>query len=88
MQTLYNYTTLTIITIHAQSFIVKLSGERLTTRLRVQLFKAMLHNDVEWYDDEEHTTGSLNAMLYIDTNNVKAVSLIITIIIIIMNLFC
>ena len=54
---------------------MKLSGERLTTRLRVQLFKAMLHNDVEWYDDEEHTTGSLNAMLYIDANNVKAVSL-------------
>ena len=53
---------------------MKLSGERLTTRLRVQLFKAMLHNDVEWYDDEEHTTGSLNAMLYIDANNVKAVS--------------
>ena len=53
---------------------MKLSGERLTTRLRVQLFKAMLHSDVEWYDDEEHTTGSLNAMLYIDANNVKAVS--------------
>ena len=49
------------------------SGERLTTRLRVQLFKSLLHKDVGWYDEEEHTTGALTALLSVDANNVKKV---------------
>ena len=61
-----------------QAFIITISGERLTTRLRVQLFKALVHQTVGWHDEEEHTTGSLTAMLYVDTNNVKKVSFTIT----------
>ena len=61
-----------------QAFIITMSGERLTTRLRVQLFKALVHQTVGWHDEEEHTTGSLTAMLYVDTNNVKKVNSTIT----------
>ena len=56
-----------------QSFVVMLSGERLTTRLRVELFKALLKKEVGWFDEEEHTTGALNTILFVDTNNVKKV---------------
>ena len=66
--------TVIIITIYTcQSFVVTLSGERLTTRLRVQLFKSLLQKDVGWYDEEEHTTGALTTILSVDANNVKKV---------------
>ena len=51
-----------------------MSGERLTTRLRVQLFKTMLNQTIGWHDEKEHTTGSLATILSVDTNNVKNVS--------------
>ena len=53
---------------------MSVSGERLTTRLRVQLFRAFLHQTIGWYDDEEHTTGALATTLSVDADNVKNVS--------------
>ena len=50
-----------------------LSGEKLTTRLRVQSFTAMMSQDIAWFDKEENTTGSLSTMLALDAKNVKAV---------------
>ena len=57
-----------------QYFIVSASGERLTTRLRVQLFRAFLHQTIGWYDDEEHTTGALTTILSLYADKVKNVS--------------
>ena len=57
-----------------QSSTISVSGERLTTHLRVQCFKGMLEKDISWFDEEENTTGSLSAMLSLDAKNVKAVS--------------
>ena len=57
-----------------QSFAVIVSGERLTTRLRVLTFKAMMQKNIAWFDKEENTTGSLSTMLSLDAKNVKAVS--------------
>ena len=71
---MYNYLLFIVAYLFLQAFIITISGERLTTRLRVQLFKALVHQTVGWHDKEEHTTGSLTAMLYVDTNNVKKVS--------------
>ena len=62
--------------IYLQTFAVTVSGERLTTRLRVQLFKVLLHKEVGWYDDEENTTGALTTLLSVDANNVKKVKLV------------
>ena len=59
--------------LYLQTFAVTVSGERLTTRLRVQLFKALLRKEVGWYDKEENTTGALTALLSADANNVKKV---------------
>ena len=56
-----------------QSFVVTVSGERLTSRLRVQLFKAMLNQSVGWHDDEKNTTGSLTTILSTDADRVKNV---------------
>ena len=49
------------------------SGERLTTRLRVKSFRAMMRRDIAWFDKEENTTGSLCALLFLHAKNVKAV---------------
>lgn len=57
-----------------QSFVVIVSGERLISRLRVQLFGAMLYQSVGWHDDEKHTTGSLTTILSNDADKVKNVS--------------
>jgi len=57
-----------------QSFTISVSGERLTTHLRVQSFKGMLEKEISWFDEEKNTTGSLSAMLSLDAKNVKAVS--------------
>ena len=57
-----------------QLFAVTVSGERLTTRLRTQLFKSFLHQTVGWHDNEENATGSLTSLLFVDANHVKNVS--------------
>lgn len=59
----------------SQLFVITVSGEKLTTRLRVSAFKAMLHQTIGWHDDEEHTTGSLSTLLSVDANSVKNVSM-------------
>ena len=48
-----------------QSLLVIVSGEKLTTRLRVQLFKSMMHQTVGWHDEEGHTTGSLAILSFL-----------------------
>ena len=57
-----------------QTLAITVSGERLTTRLRVKSFRAMIKRDISWFDKEENTTGSLSAMLSLDAKNVKAVN--------------
>jgi ABC-type multidrug transport system fused ATPase/permease subunit len=48
---------------YLQNFMFGLSGERLTARLRKMSFKAMLRQDIAWFDDEKHGTGALTAKL-------------------------
>ena len=57
----------------AQSFVIKLSGEKLTTRLRVYTFCGMMKKSISWFDEEENTTGSLTTILSLDAKNVKNV---------------
>ena len=50
------------------------SGENLTCRLRSLAFRAMLRQEVAWFDDERNSTRILNARLATDASKVQGVS--------------
>eukprot|EP00939_MAST-03C_sp_MAST-3C-sp1_P001093 g1093.t1 len=51
-----------------QSFGFAVVAERLTTRLRVDLFRAMLRQNIGWFDEPANGVGGLSSMLSTDTN--------------------
>ena len=54
-----------------------MSGDRLTIRLRKLTFRAMLRQEVGWFDDERNSTGALTTRLASDAGQVQGVSGII-----------
>uniref|UniRef100_UPI004038F499 ATP-binding cassette sub-family B member 5 n=1 Tax=Callospermophilus lateralis TaxID=76772 RepID=UPI004038F499 len=46
-------------------------GEILTMRLRHLAFKAMLYQDIAWFDDKENSTGALTTTLAIDIAQIQ-----------------
>ena len=50
------------------------AGERLTKRLRLASFKAMLQQDIGWFDLKSNSTGVLSTRLASDAADVKGVS--------------
>ena len=50
------------------------SGDRLTIRLRELTFKAMLRQEIGWFDDERNSTGALTTRLASDAGQVQGVS--------------
>ena len=55
-----------------------MAGERLTKRLRYYSFKAMLRQEMAWFDRKANSTGALLTRLASDTASVKGVSILIT----------
>eukprot|EP00940_MAST-03C_sp_MAST-3C-sp2_P001573 g1573.t1 len=53
-----------------QSFGFSVVSERLTTRLRVDLFRAMLRQNIGWFDEPTNGVGGLCSMLSTDTNQI------------------
>ncbi|KAF5927769.1 hypothetical protein HPG69_000675, partial [Diceros bicornis minor] len=49
------------------------AGEILTMRLRHLAFKAMLYQDISWFDDKENSTGALTTILAIDIAQIQGV---------------
>jgi ATP-binding cassette subfamily B (MDR/TAP) protein 1 len=47
-------------------------GERLTTRLRVHLFRSILRQDTSFFDDPDNSVGALTSTLRTDTSLVRA----------------
>ncbi|NXU20405.1 MDR1 protein, partial [Pardalotus punctatus] len=54
-----------------QGFLFGKSGEILTMRLRFMAFKAMLRQDMGWFDNPKNSTGALTARLANDASQVK-----------------
>ncbi|XP_041104910.1 ATP-dependent translocase ABCB1 [Polyodon spathula] len=54
-----------------QGFMLGTSGEILTMRLRYQSFKAMLRQEIGWFDDNKNATGVLTTRLATDASLVK-----------------
>ncbi|KAI3796996.1 hypothetical protein L1987_39684 [Smallanthus sonchifolius] len=55
-----------------QHYFYTLMGERLTTRVRLSIFSAMLTNEVGWFDMDENSTGSLLSKLAADATLVRS----------------
>uniref|UniRef100_A0ABI7YGJ8 ATP binding cassette subfamily B member 5 n=1 Tax=Felis catus TaxID=9685 RepID=A0ABI7YGJ8_FELCA len=50
------------------------AGEILTMRLRHLAFKAMLYQDISWFDDKENSTGALTTILAMDIAQIQGVT--------------
>ena len=51
-----------------------MSGENLTSRLRSLSFRAMLRQEMGWFDEEMNSTGALTTRLANDAGQVQGVS--------------
>ncbi|KAL1217374.1 ABC transporter B family member 14 [Cardamine amara subsp. amara] len=55
-----------------QHYFYTLMGERLTSRVRLSLFSAILSNEIGWFDLDENNTGSLSSILAADATLVRS----------------
>ncbi|XP_071703363.1 ABC transporter B family member 13 [Rutidosis leptorrhynchoides] len=55
-----------------QHYFYTLMGERLTTRVRLSMFSAILNNEIGWFDMDENSTGSLMSKLAADATLVRS----------------
>ncbi|XP_025933361.1 ATP-binding cassette sub-family B member 5 [Apteryx rowi] len=62
---------ITLATYVVQGFMFGKSGEILTTRLRSLSFRALLQQEVGWYDDQKNAIGVLLTRLATDASQVK-----------------
>eukprot|EP00164_Ancoracysta_twista_P001384 GFYU01001804.1.p1 GENE.GFYU01001804.1~~GFYU01001804.1.p1 ORF type:complete len:1235 (+),score=430.50 GFYU01001804.1:168-3872(+) len=53
----------TFLTAFGQQYCFGFSGEKLTRRIRSMSFDAIIHQDMEFFDDEENSTGALATRL-------------------------
>ncbi|XP_014403091.1 PREDICTED: phosphatidylcholine translocator ABCB4 isoform X1 [Myotis brandtii] len=58
-------------TFFLQGFTFGKAGEILTTRLRSMAFRAMLRQDMSWFDDHRNSTGALSTRLATDASQVQ-----------------
>ncbi|KAM6201356.1 phosphatidylcholine translocator ABCB4 isoform 2-T2 [Rhynchocyon petersi] len=58
-------------TFFLQGFSFGKAGEILTERLRSMAFKAMLRQDMSWFDDHKNSTGALSTRLATDASQVQ-----------------
>uniref|UniRef100_A0A8C8SGP0 ATP binding cassette subfamily B member 4 n=1 Tax=Pelusios castaneus TaxID=367368 RepID=A0A8C8SGP0_9SAUR len=62
---------ISFVTFFLQGFTFGKAGEILTMRLRFMAFKAMLRQDISWFDDPRNSTGALTTRLANDASQVK-----------------
>ncbi|KAL2084174.1 hypothetical protein ACEWY4_019692 [Coilia grayii] len=59
------------VTLFLQGFCFGKAGEILTMKLRLSAFKAMMRQDLGWYDDSKNSVGALTTRLATDTAQVQ-----------------
>ncbi|KAK6118826.1 hypothetical protein DH2020_047439 [Rehmannia glutinosa] len=62
----------TILIYLLQHYFYTLMGERLIARVRLQMFSAILSNEIGWFDKDENSTGSLSSKLATDATLVRS----------------
>ncbi|CAJ0754315.1 23090_t:CDS:2 [Entrophospora sp. SA101] len=57
-----------------QGILFGLSGENLIQRIRSQSFAAILHQDISFFDEKDHTVGVLTSSLSLDATHVNGLA--------------
>lgn len=70
----YGLALLSFITEAIQKSTFEMIGERLTKRLRADLFRSILRQDVAWFEDEPNAIGVLASRLSTDVKHVRLVA--------------
>ena len=60
-----------LVSMGLQGWMFAISGQKLTERVRIYMFKHMLKQDMGWFDSDKNNTGALCARL---SNNAEAIS--------------
>ena len=74
MQVNFLFTTQRIVFPLDQIFLFSCSGEALTKRLRSQTFRSILRQDVAYFDQAKHNTGTLCTYLATEASTVQGAS--------------
>lgn len=53
------------------------TGETMSSRLRMDVFKNIMQQDATYFDDPKHNVGNLTSRLATDSQNVQAVSILV-----------
>ncbi|KAJ3685940.1 hypothetical protein LUZ61_015104 [Rhynchospora tenuis] len=59
------------ISIPAEYFLFGVAGGKLIERIRSLTFKSVVHQDINWFDEPQNSSGSITARLSTDAVNVK-----------------
>ncbi|XP_069067578.1 ATP-binding cassette sub-family B member 5-like isoform X2 [Pleurodeles waltl] len=62
---------ISLITFFIQGFFYGRSGEVLTMRLRQMAFRAILRQEIAWFDDKNNSTGALTTRLATDASQIQ-----------------
>ncbi|XP_059629367.1 ABC transporter B family member 21-like [Cornus florida] len=56
----------------AQTYFFSVAGSKLITRIRSMCFEKVVHMEVGWFDEPEHSSGAIGARLSADAASVRA----------------
>jgi len=70
----YGLAVIVFLTEGIQKGIFEMIGERLSRRIRADLFRAMLRQDITWFEDDKNSLGVLTSNLSTDVKYVRLVS--------------
>uniref|UniRef100_A0A0D9YDK1 MDR-like ABC transporter n=3 Tax=Oryza glumipatula TaxID=40148 RepID=A0A0D9YDK1_9ORYZ len=62
---------ISLVSIQLEYFLFGMAGGKLIERVRCLSFQSIVHQEVSWFDDPSHSSGSLGAKLYIDALNIR-----------------
>lgn len=65
---------ISLLTMFVQSYFFAVSGESLTVRIRDLCFKAILYQEISFFDDNQNATGALTTRLATDASMVQGAS--------------
>ncbi|XBH96274.1 hypothetical protein VPH35_086688 [Triticum aestivum] len=61
----------TLVLVPLEYFLFGLAGGKLVERIRSLTFQSVMHQDISWFDEPQHSSGALGAKLSTDAQNVK-----------------
>lgn len=70
----YGIAVLACLTEAIQKGVFEMIGERLSRRLRADLFRSMLRQDITWFEDDNNSLGALTSNLSTDVKYVRLVT--------------